>query len=490
MKNLFNIINGLDYQLLQGDLEIELSSIQYDSRKCVPNSLFVAIEGEEFDGHNFIESAIEKGARAIVCEKMDFKSNPSLTVLKVENSRKALARLSHNWYERPTENMCIIGVTGTNGKTTTTFLLKSIFEKAGYKVALIGTTGIIIGNEFLPANHTTPESLELAAAFNLMKSKDVSFVAMEVSSHALSQHRCDFIDFDAALFTNLTLDHLDYHKTMEDYAYAKKNLFDSMKSDSISIAIYNEVWTDFLLQDCKSERKFSIGYEQKDHFQIDNILLGAFGTQFSLKANDETIKIKSPLIGKFNIENLALAASLARSKGISKGLIESALAEAIGAPGRMQKVLLESGAIGIVDYAHSPDALEKALLACKEILKDDGKQSANLICVFGCGGDRDKSKRPKMGRIAATLANLVIITDDNPRTELSEKIIDEIFQGIEERYKDKVKRISSRAEAIAYAKKISQKGDLVLIAGKGHENYQIIGKEKHHFDDVEELMKT
>ncbi len=489
MKNLLSLLNGINFQLLQGSLETKISSIQYDSRKCEENSLFVAITGEQFDGHIFIESAIEKGANTILCEKTDFEFNNNTTIIKVENSRQALAHLSHNWFGNPTKDMYVVGITGTNGKTTTTFLLKSIFEEAGFKCGIIGTTGIIIGDEFIPATHTTPESLELASIFNQMKDKSVNFVAMEVSSHALHQHRADCIDFDAALFSNLTLDHLDYHKTMKDYANAKKILFDSMKSDSIAISIFNESWTDYLLKDCKSGTKFIVSEKSDNDICIQNITLNSNGSEFSLKATEKEIKIKSPLIGKFNIENLSLAVTLAYAKGIENEIIQEALLNATGAPGRMQKVILKNGAVGIVDYSHTPDALEKALLTCREILNSSNLEDRKLICVFGCGGDRDKSKRPKMGNIAATHSDIVIVTDDNPRTEISEEIIADIFQGISEVQMTKVNMISNRAKAIAYAVKIAQDGDIILVAGKGHENYQIIGKTKHHFDDVEELMK-
>ncbi len=490
MKNLNNLLSGICYQLIKGTLETSISSIQYDSRKCEENSLFVAITGEQFDGHNFIKSAIEQGAKAIVCEKTDLGYISNITVIQVDNSRKALAYLSHNWFEHPTKDMYIAGITGTNGKTTTTFLLKSIFEEAGYKCGIIGTTGIFIENEMLPATHTTPESLELASIFNQMRSSGVNFVAMEVSSHALHQHRTDCIDFDAALFTNLTLDHLDYHKTMNEYADAKKILFDSMNTDSIAISIFNENWTDYILKDCKSKSKYVIGYRQDFDIFIDKIILNSNGCEFTLKENANEIAIKSPLLGKFNIENLSIAATLALAKGIKPIIIKKALEIATGAPGRMQKVILKNGAIGIVDYSHTPDALEKALLSCREIIEKSDNPKSKLICVFGCGGDRDKSKRPKMGNIATTIADFTIVTDDNPRFEDSEDIIADIFQGIKEEQKAGTIKISNRANAINFAVKISQKDDLILVAGKGHENYQIIGKTKHHFNDVEELAKV
>ena len=386
--------------------------------------------------------------------------------------------------------MYIAGITGTNGKTTTTFLLKSIFEEAGYKCGIIGTTGIFIGNEMLPATHTTPESLELASIFNQMRNSGVCFVALEVSSHALHQHRADCIDFDAALFTNLTLDHLDYHKTMTEYADAKKILFDLMKTDSIAISIFNENWTEYFLKDCKSKSKYVIGYEQDFDIFIDNIILNSNGCDFSLKAKANEIAIKSPLLGKFNIENLSLAAVLALAIGIKPAIIKKALESATGAPGRMQKVILKNGAIGIVDYSHTPDALEKALLSCREIIEKSDNPKSKLICVFGCGGDRDKTKRPQMGNIAASIADFTIVTDDNPRCEDSENIIADIFQGIKEKQKAKTIKISNRANAINFAVKLSQKDDLILVAGKGHENYQIIGKTKHHFNDIEELAKV
>jgi UDP-N-acetylmuramoyl-L-alanyl-D-glutamate--2,6-diaminopimelate ligase len=310
---------------------------------------------------------------------------------------------------------------------------------------------------------------------------------MEVSSHALVQHRADGIKFKAAVFTNLTHDHLDYHKTVGAYAQAKKILFDFMPSNSAAIVNGDDPWADYMLNDCKSLIKFKVGRADNNDIIICDEKVGLDKTTFSLKINGERHCFELGLPGRFNIDNAALAATLAYADGIQLETISSGLAKASGAPGRMQKVILPNSAIGIVDYAHTPDALDKALSTCREVLSDSDS-GGKLICIFGCGGDRDITKRPAMGKISAELSDYTVITSDNPRTEDPDKIIEGIYAGVINSLKYKVICITNRDEAIRYAIKMSQRNDIILVAGKGHEKYQIVGQTKIHFDDVEMLM--
>ncbi len=518
MKLLSDLLKNVDSVKIFGSLEIEIDNVQYDSRKIGKNSLFIAFKGEKFDGHSFIPQAIAKGAKAIICENIDDKlSNSEITtIIVVNNARKALAQISHSFYDFPTKNMKIIGVTGTNGKTTITFLLSHIFERAGIKTGIIGTTGIFFNNKAYPSNHTTPESLELCKAFQEMEKDGVQCVAMEVSSHALSQHRADCIDFDIAIFTNLTHDHIDYHHSFDDYLAAKKRLFQMLKKDAVAIA-FQGPYSQLILEDIDAE-KYTCGRSPWAFFLIEDENISTNGCNFTLKCdfnqlknnaidnlqslmqndnqlyvkfNDNTINIniQLALLGRFNIENYTLAAAAALFYGVDLSIIVQSAKDAVGAPGRMQRIPLKSGSTAIVDYAHTPDALQKALLACRELINNSCYQSSNLICVFGCGGDRDKNKRPVMGKISAEIADYVILTDDNPRTEKSEQILEEIYKGVPKKLKTKLIMISNRAEAIAYAAQFVRKDDLLLVAGKGHEKYQIIGETRIHFDDVEELSR-
>ena len=499
MKKLYELAENINYLKIIGQIDANVSSICYDSRKCEKDSIFVAIRGTQADGHKFIDSAIKRGSNIIVCEKLPAKLDKykNRTLILVENSRIALAKLSHARYENPTKDIRVIGVTGTNGKTTVTFLLKSLFEEAGEKTGIIGTTGVYIGNEKIPTTHTTPESLELCSIFSEMRKKSVSTVIMEVSSHALDQHRVEGIEFDAGLFTNLTQDHLDYHASLEEYANIKKHLFDILPKDSIALVNSDDDYSDFMLLNTKTNVKYSVGRNQSSDIIIQNEKLYIDSCEFELNfagdsfqnAQKGILKLNTNLIGRFNIDNAALAASFANVIGIDNNIIINAIKKSTGAPGRMHKVILKNSAVAIVDYAHTPDALEKALLACRDVLHSAGKSSNKLICVFGCGGDRDKTKRPLMGKISTKIADYTIISNDNPRTEEPDKIIEQIYGSLNMNDKSKTVCITNRAEAIEYAYNFSNKDDIILVAGKGHEEYQIIGTERLHFSDIEELKK-
>lgn len=479
MKELSDLFNYIEFSDLIGSLRKDISSIEYDSRKCTQGSLFVAIKGEQTDGHLFINQAITNGALAVICEILpnDYL-NYKTTFILTKNSRKALAKVSNAFFDFPIDKLKVIGVTGTNGKTTVTFIMKSILEDNGFKVGVIGTTGIFFGNEKIEATHTTPESLELFMIFKNLADSNYDFVIMEVSSHALSMQRTYGINFIAALFTNLTLDHLDYHKTMEDYALAKQKLFNNLKINSYAIVNSNDKYSDFMLSNTLA-KKIKVGNINSDYL-ISNSKLGLYETIFEL--NNKLFKSK--LLGNFNIENVALCIACAIELGLDIKLIIDAISTTNGAVGRMQRINLTNGAVGIIDYAHTPDALEKALIATREVL-NISNTNGKLISVFGCGGNRDKSKRPIMGRISTEIADITILTSDNPRNEDSKTILDEIETGVQD---NKLYfRISDRLDAINKAYELSESGDIILLAGKGHENYQIIGNEKIHFSDIKQM---
>ncbi len=499
MKKLNALLKNIVISNYTGNLDLNITGLQYDSRKIQPGNLFIANTGEKFDGHLFVESAFSLGAAASIVDENyivpDVLTNQ--TIIKVPNTRKTLAILSRNWFEDPSKKINLIGVTGTNGKTTITYLLKSIFDYAGHKTGLIGTTGILISNKMIPATLTTPESLELYSLLSQMRDEKVEYVFMEVSSHSLDQYRVEGISFKAGIFTNLTLDHLDYHSTMEEYAKAKKRLFDMLDENSIAVAFDNSEYLGYILSDCKSKKIFILGRNDSNDIKISDEKIYLNHSEYDLIEknninifNEKQIKIKTSLLGKFNIDNTAISFVTALGLGIEENLAIASLKNANGAPGRMQKISLKNGATAIVDYAHTPDALEKALKACREILNSNNNESkGRLISVFGCGGDRDKSKRPIMGKISAELADFTFITSDNPRTEDPDRIVKQIYSGISPEGKKTVRMISARQEAIEAALEFSKKGDFILIAGKGHEKYQIIGTEKIHFDDVEILEK-
>ncbi len=472
----FNLIN------IFGNDDIRISSIEYNSKNVSQNTLFVAIKGENFDGHQFIPEAIDRGANAIVCEFLPDDLNNNITYIQVPNSRIALAELANAFYDFPSNKLKIIGITGTNGKTTITFLLNHMFQYFNKKTAIIGTTGIFIDNKKIPASHTTPESLELFRYLNQCVEQNIEYVSMEVSSHSLVQHRVHNINFVAASFTNLTLDHLDYHKTIQNYAKAKKMLFDNLQPDAIAVINNDDPFADYIIMDCKAKHIYRVGRQSDADYTIKNEKLSLKGVECDIVKNNITYKIQAPLLGKFNIDNLAQAFVIASELGFEPNEICKSLESATGARGRMEKYDLPNGALAIIDYAHTPDALEKALQSLKQI-HNANSVDGKIICVFGCGGNRDKSKRPKMGKIACDFSDFVIITNDNPRNEDPQAIFNDILEGINIEMQNKVSIIPDRAEAIHSAIELSKENDIIFIAGKGHEEYQIIAGERRAFSD-------
>lgn len=522
----------------------------YDSRKANFKTTFIAISGSVTDGHNFIINAINNGCNTIVCEfipeTINLKSlERNVIFIITNNSRKFMSFLSHCLFDFPTEKLNVFAVTGTNGKTTTTFILKSFLENKiilndgelgndnldgsnlvinKQKVGIIGTTGIYYDNKKIETNHTTPESIDLCKILNDMILAGVEVVIMETSSHSLHQYRVANFHFRGAIFTNLTLDHLDYHKTMNEYAKAKKILFDYLPQSSIAVVNSNDEYSEFMISETQSgvinklhfqdfeKDIYNINYNEINETEINTQILNnqivfnqklslqnlSFDFLFNNKQNDK-LSINTELIGRFNIYNLALSLSLYLSyltkiapnidiySNDFRNIIDVTISKLQVAKGRMERYNLKNNAFAIIDYAHTPDSLEKALQTLIEI-KETNPQT-EIIVVFGCGGDRDKTKRPIMGDIASKLADKVIITDDNPRTESNIQIVEEIYSGIESKYKNKVKIIHDRKEAIEAAIILSKAEDLILIAGKGHEDYQIIGTEKIHLSDEEEVLK-
>jgi len=497
MKKLTDLLLNLEIKCILGDVNKNITDIRINSNEIKKNNLFIAIKGEKTDGHNYITQAINKGAIAVISEQIvtDFIGN-NIPIIIVNNSRKALATLSSAFYNFPANNFNITAVTGTNGKTTITHILKAIYEANGLKTGLIGTNGIQIGNKKIDATHTTPDPLELNKILNDMVNSDCQQLVMEVSSHALDQHRVDGINFNSVVFSNLTQDHLDYHKDMDTYARSKKLIFDSLNSESIAILNGDSDYSDFMVENTKA-KICNVGRKNNNDIIIIDEVIGIDSSSFALKLNNyefssnnnsedknKVYKIETNMIGSFNIENLALACAVALSEGINFSIIKDVIKSGLKIKGRMEKFKLPNGALSIIDYAHTPDALKNALDSVREILNNSNTKG-KLLLVFGCGGDRDTSKREIMGKIAIDNADEVFITNDNPRTEDQDNIIKDILSGIEKNQMSRVKIITDRELAIQEALNRSKENDIVLIAGKGHENYQVIGQKKLDFNDAE-----
>jgi UDP-N-acetylmuramoyl-L-alanyl-D-glutamate--2,6-diaminopimelate ligase len=478
-----------------GWLEREVRDIAHDSRKVKPGCLFVAVRGFHSDGHQFISQAIRQGAAAIVAEKKEGPQVPPGTpMIIVEDSRRALALLANAFFDHPSRKLKLIGITGTNGKTTATYLLKSIVEAAGHKVGLIGTIDYRVGNRVYPAPNTTPESLELQRLLSEMAGLGVDHCIMEVSSHALALGRTAGCEFAAAGFTNLTQDHLDFHETMDAYFQAKLSLFSGLSSESWAIINIDDSHGVEITRKT-SARVITTGFSELANVRpAGKIRHGIDGLMFDAASPAGTIPVESPLVGRHNIHNILTAIGLGTALGISSDRIARGLKNMKAVPGRMEKVEEGQPYGVVVDYAHTEDAITRLLEAVREIT------AKRIITVFGCGGDRDRTKRPKMGEAAINGSDIVIITSDNPRTEDPASIIREIEKGLEREGiktsapeallkgasgKKPYSGIPDRYTAIAAAVGIAGPGDMVVLAGKGHENYQIIGEKKTHFDDRE-----
>lgn len=451
--------------------DTDIKGICIDSRKVCEGDVFICIPGAETDGHKFAKAAEEKGAAAIVAQKA---VDVGIPVIMTENSAAETAKIASKFYGEPEKKLKLVGITGTNGKTTVSYLIKQILETAGKKVGVIGTNDILVGDVpvgIKASTPTTPNSLELHAIFAKMLEMGAEYVVMEVSSHALDLHRVDGLCYEVGVFTNLTQDHLDYHKTMDNYFAAKKKLYDISKTGIINA---DDEYGRKLLAGimCKS---MSVGTGNTD-IKAENIKIDAMGVEFDMHTQNGIYPVQLGISGMFSVYNALCAAGAAYALGIDENTVSKGLKSASGVKGRLERVPTETDYSVIIDYAHTPDGLENVLNAVNSFKK------GRCIAVFGCGGDRDSTKRPIMGEIGARLADLAVITSDNPRTEDPEKIIADIVSGIKI---GDFKVIVNRKEAIGYALSIAEKDDVVLLAGKGQETYQIIGKEKTHFDERE-----
>ncbi len=476
---LSTLLNSVEYNVLQGSTEVEVSRIAYDSRKVEKDDIFVCITGFQTDGHEYAQKAVECGAVAILCEKHLKDIPKNITVIVANNTRKALATISANFYHHPSEEMNVIGVTGTNGKTTTTYLIKSILDGIGHKVGVIGTIENRIGEKILHTERTTPESLELQGLLRQMKEEEVKDVVMEVSSHSLDLHRVDGIRYRVGIFTNLTQDHLDYHKTMENYKIAKSLLFQRCEGSVVNV---DDPAGKYMVDQSKG-KVITFGIDNKADLQAEDIHISADGVHFVLDYEDNNYPVKIHTPGRFSIYNALGAIGACLLLGVDMNVIIKGLAENPGVSGRFQRVKSKRGYHAIVDYAHTPDGLENILNTAKEFVK------GRIITVFGCGGDRDRTKRPIMGEIAGKLSDYCIITSDNPRTEDPVAILADVEEGVIKSGCAYTKFVDRR-EAICHAVKYAKEGDIVIIAGKGHENYQIFPDKTIHFDDVEEVRKA
>jgi UDP-N-acetylmuramoyl-L-alanyl-D-glutamate--2,6-diaminopimelate ligase len=467
---------------LTGIPDVEITGVCEDSRTAQPGNLFIARPGTKTDGSQFVTDAASRGAVAVVTAKrLPEMKLPQIAVQDANSAASILANLFHGM---PSQKVRMLGVTGTNGKTTTAYLMRHILAKVNTRCGMIGTVEIDDGRTRTEASMTTPAATDIAALLASMRDKGCRACAMEVSSHALDQGRVAGVTFAGAAFTNLTGDHLDYHKTMENYAAAKARLFSSLREDAVAVVNSDDKWSDEMVQKCQA-RVIRFGFGKSADYRARDVLITSGGSKFILHTPDGRAEVAMQLIGRHNIENALAAASLCGEVfGLSVHQIALALRDAQGAPGRLQAVRLGQPFAVLVDYAHTDDALENVLSALRPLTR--GK----LRVLFGCGGDRDRTKRPRMAHTAEKLADAIYVTSDNPRTESPKNILDEVVAGLSDSARADAVVAVDRREAIDRILIDAEPGDVVLIAGKGHENYQIVGTEKRHFDDVEEASRA
>ena len=483
MIALKDILYKVTLNAVVGSTSINVYAVNFDSRKIEKDHLFVAIRGLVADGHDYIETAIKKGATSVVCESLPKKLDDNVTYVEVDNSNKALAIIASNFYENPSKNIRIVGVTGTNGKTTVTSLLYQLFKKAGYKVGLLSTVKIMVDETEYKATHTTPDSLTINKYLSEMNAEGVEFCFMEVSSHGIHQYRTEGLHFEGGIFTNLSHDHLDYHKTFAEYRDVKKKFFDELSSEAFALVNVDDKNGSVMLQNTKA-KKHTYALKQYADYKTQ-ILENQFGGLL-LKVDDNEVWTR--LIGNFNAYNVLSIYATAELLGLEKVEILRLISDLESVSGRFQYVVSDEKITAIIDYAHTPDALKNVL----ETINSIRTKNEELITVVGCGGDRDKTKRPKMGHIASALSTKVIFTSDNPRSEKPEDVLSDIESGVEPQNFKKTLTIEDRKQAIKAACQIAQPNDIILIAGKGHETYQEIKGERFDFDDlkiVKEFLK-
>jgi UDP-N-acetylmuramoyl-L-alanyl-D-glutamate--2,6-diaminopimelate ligase len=481
MMRIDEILKDIDVVSLSGKTDRLISAIVFDSRNVTQGSLFVAVKGKLSDGHDFISDAIRSGALAILCENLPENADSNICWIKTRDSAKALGQAAANFYGNPSSSLILVGVTGTNGKTTIATLLYRMFMKLGYKCGLFSTVCNYINGRELPATHTTPDPVRLNSLMAEMVESGCDYAFMEVSSHAADQQRIAGLKFAGGIFTNLTHDHLDYHLTFDNYLAAKKKFFDSLPEESFALVNVDDRNGRVMIQNCKA-RHYTFSVRTMADFRC-NIIEQSF-EGMALKIQGEEVWTR--FIGDFNASNLLAVYAASELLGASGKEVMTILSDLYSVPGRLEVIKSKGGISGIVDYAHTPDALLNVIGTINKI-REGGVQ---LITVVGAGGDRDKTKRPKMAAISAEGSTKVILTSDNPRTEDPEKILDDMERGISPDLKRKTLRIADRREAIKTAVMLASAGDVILVAGKGHETYQEIMGVKYHFDDREELKNA
>ncbi len=506
-KQIKSILSGINIKKIFNEQNINMvvSGIKYNSKQILPGDIFVCLQGQHTHGARFITEAVQRGAKCIVLDNESFISDDiivkkDLLIVIVENASLALARLATNFYDNPSSKMLLIGITGTNGKTTLSYILESIFSKSGYNPGIIGTINYRYNGKIFPSENTTPFSSELQQILYNMYKEKVNVVIMEVSSHALAQGRVEGCEYDVAVFTNLSNEHLDFHQTMENYFESKSLLFKKMTNNKKEIfrntligtktCVINvdDEWGRRLINVCGISNVLTYGKNSRNgfvaQFKWKNMKTDLEQTQFDIVFNKKELKIVSPFIGEYNVYNVLASFVVAYSQGIDVDVIVDGIRNAQLVPGRLEKLNFPEGFSVIIDYAHTPDALKKVIEVLKQL------PHKRLIVVFGCGGDRDRSKRPVMGSIAVELADYVILTSDNPRTEDPQKIILDIEIGIKKTGRTNYEVIIDRKDAIFRAIKLAEPKDIILLAGKGHENYQILGTQKVHFDEREIVQQA
>lgn len=481
MKLLRDILYSVRIVEVHGSTNIAVEGLTLDSRKVRPNWMFVAIKGSAMDGHDFIAKAVELGADCIVCENIPATLHPHVTYVKVSDPNAALGVMASNFYDHPSEQLKLVGVTGTNGKTTTVTLLYSLFKRLGYRTGLLSTVVNRIHNEVVPSTHTTPNAIELNGLLRDMVDAGCTYCFMEVSSHAVHQKRISGVHFTGAVFTNITHDHLDYHGTFDEYLKAKKGFFDQLSDSSFALVNKDDYHGEIMVQNSKAKLR-SYGIKTMCDYKARVIENQFSGLQLNIDGKDLWTK----LIGSFNAYNILAVYAVARLLGQDEMAVLTQISTLSPPEGRFQYLKSANDITAIVDYAHTPDALKNVLNTIKDIRTGNEK----VITVVGCGGDRDKGKRPLMAAIACDLSDKVVITSDNPRSEEPEQIIREMMGGVEPDQMKKVMTLTNRREAIRAACMMAEGGDIILIAGKGHEKYQEIKGEKFHFDDLEEVQKS
>lgn len=472
---LSKLLEGVKIEDIINNRDIEVSNIEHDSRKVKEDTLFICIIGEKEDGHDYIEQALENGATALVVNS-EYEieiDNEDIVVIRVKDNQKAMAQIACNFFDNPSRKFKLIGVTGTKGKTTTTYMIKSILEKAGKKVGLVGTINNMIGNKKYPTKNTTPGAIELQALFYKMVQENVDVVVMEVSSHALALDRVYGCDFDIGIFTNLSQDHMDFHKNFDNYVAAKGILFTMCKQGFVNC---DDIYS-LRIEKMATCHISTFGLDNGPKIFAKDLIVTNSYVEFKLMVNNRPEKIRVGIPGRFTVYNALAAISAVSTLNVDFENIRQGLEE-VKVPGRSEMVPNLHNKTIMIDYAHSPDSLENILKAVKSYTK------GRVICVFGCGGDRDKAKRPMMGEVAGKIADFTVITSDNPRTEDPKQIVDQIEEGIKNT-KGLYKVIVNRTRAIEYALRMAGKYDIVVLAGKGHETYQILGEKKVHYDERE-----